>query len=230
MIAGLLALAGCLGLAFCQWLVYAWTPVEITLGPIQKIFYMHMPLALWAMASFFLVFAGSILRLWKRKPAFDWLATAAAELGVLFSGLSLVTGMIWAKRSWGVWWTWDPRLTTALVMWFVYVGYLVARQADLPQARKQAICVVIGIIAFLDVPLVFLSARIFRSIHPAVLLSKGGGLEPEMKFTLGLCLLFLGLLWASLLLIRARQLGQEARIANMKQEILAGATYGDSAW
>ncbi|MBD5641932.1 MAG: cytochrome c biogenesis protein CcsA, partial [Desulfovibrio sp.] len=113
MIAAFLALAGGAGLAFCQWLVYAWTPVEATLGPIQKIFYMHLPLALWAMASFFLVFLGSILWLWQRKPAFDWLAAAAAELGVLFSGLTLVSGMIWAKRSWGVWWTWDPRLTTA---------------------------------------------------------------------------------------------------------------------
>lgn len=230
MITALLALAGGIGLAFCQWLIYAWTPVEAMLGPIQKIFYMHLPLALWAMASFFIVFLASIFWLWKRKPLFDWLSAAAAELGVLFCGLSLITGMIWAKRSWGVWWTWDPRLTTALVMWFIYAGYLVARQMDLPSGRKQHVCAVIGIVAFLDVPLVFLSARIFRSIHPAVFMSKGGGLEPEMKFTLALCLIFLGLLWSALLLARTKQLFQEARAARIKQSILLGADHDNRSW
>lgn len=226
MIASILALAGGIGLAFCQWLVYSWTPVEATLGPVQKIFYMHLPLAIWAMTSFFLIFLFSILYLWKRKAAFDRLCAAAAELGVLFCGLSLASGIIWAKKSWGVWWTWDPRLTTALIMWFIYAGYLVIRQMDMPTGRKQTVCAALGIIAFLDVPLVFLSARIFRSIHPAVFLAREGGLEPEMKLTLALCMLFLGLLWGALLLMRTKQLGVEANLNHLKLEILSGERNG----
>ena len=98
-----------------------------------------------------------------------------------------VASIVWARRSWGVWWTWDPRLTTTLVMWFIYAGYLVLRGLDLPPQRKRMICAVVGVVAFLDVPLVFLSARLWRSIHPAVFASKGGGLEPEMKLTAMAC-------------------------------------------
>lgn len=218
----LFALAAGCGLAFCQWLIYFRAPIEETLGVVQKIFYMHLPLSIWAMASFFIVFCGSLLWLWKRRLFFDRLAAAAAELGVVFCSLSLLTGMIWARKSWGVWWTWDPRLTTALIMWFIYVGYLIIRQMELPSGRRQAVCAMVGIISFLDVPLVFLSARIFRSIHPAVFLSRGGGLEPEMKLILIICLIFWGCLWCALLLTRVRQLELERLLHNLKMKLLSG--------
>ena len=128
------------------------------------------------------------------------------------SGLALVTGMLWARKSWGVWWTWDPRLTTTLIMWFVYAGYLVLRGLDLPPQRKSLVCAVVGVVAFLDVPLVFISARIWRSIHPAVFAAKGGGLEPEMKMTVIACVLSFGLLWAGLVWLRKRQLDLRARL------------------
>ena len=201
-----LALLGGLAFAACQWLIYAYAPVEETLGLPQKIFYVHLPLAWWALMSFFMVFLGSIAYLWRRNPAADRLCAAAAETGVLLSGLALVTGMLWARRSWGVWWTWDPRLTTTLIMWFIYAGYLVLRGLDLPQQRRNVVCAVVGIVAFLDVPLVFLSARIWRSIHPAVFGNKGGGLEPEMRLTVIACVISFGLLWAGLVWIRKRQL------------------------
>ena len=136
----------------------------------------------------------------------------SAEVGVLLSGLALVTGMLWARKSWGVWWTWDPRLTTTLIMWFVYAGYLVLRGLDLPPQRKSLVCAVVGVVAFLDVPLVFISARIWRSIHPAVFAAKGGGLEPEMKMTVIACVLSFGLLWAGLVWLRKRQLDLRARL------------------
>lgn len=211
----ILALAGGTALAACQWLVYYYAPVEATLGIVQKIFYMHMPLALWALISFSLVFVGSIAFLWRRKPAYDRLCAAAAEIGLLFSGLALVSGMIWARRSWGVWWTWDPRLTTTLIMWFIYAAYMILRCLDMGTDRRRTICAVVGIAAFLDVPLVFVSARIFRSIHPAVF-GSGGGLEPEMKLTVLACVLALGLFWAALLLFRTRQLDLEARLDRLK--------------
>lgn len=207
-----LALTGALAFAACQWLIYAYAPVEAQLGLMQKVFYVHLPLAWWALLSFFVVFLASAVVLLRASDAADRLCRAAAEVGVLLTTLTLATGMIWARRSWGVWWTWDPRLTTALIMWFVYVGYLLLRGLDLPPRRKSVICSVVGIVAFLDVPLVFLSARLWRSIHPAVFAAKGGGMEPEMKLTAIACVVSFALFWAGLVWLRKRQLDMEARV------------------
>ena len=207
-----LALTGALAFAACQWHIYAYAPVEAQLGLMQKVFYVHLPLAWWALLSFFVVFLASAVVLLRASDAADRLCRAAAEVGVLLTTLTLATGMIWARRSWGVWWTWDPRLTTALIMWFVYVGYLLLRGLDLPPRRKSVICAVVGIVAFLDVPLVFLSARLWRSIHPAVFAAKGGGMEPEMKLTAIACVVSFALFWAGLVWLRKRQLDMEARV------------------
>ena len=210
-----LALTGALAFAAGQWLIYAYAPVEAQLGLMQKVFYVHLPLAWWALLSFFVVFLASAVVLLRASDAADRLCRAAAEVGVLLTTLTLATGMIWARRSWGVWWTWDPRLTTALIMWFVYAGYLLLRGLDLPPRRKSVICAVVGIVAFLDVPLVFLSARLWRSIHPAVFAAKGGGMEPEMKLTAIACVVSFALFWAGLVWLRKRQLDMEARVRTL---------------
>jgi heme exporter protein C len=214
----LLSAAGGLALAVCQWLIYVYAPLERTMGLAQKIFYLHLPAAWWSMASFFVVFAAGAAYLKTRNRSWDALAAAAAELGVLLATLALLTGSIWARHSWGVWWTWDPRLVTTLVMWFLYAGYLTFRQQDVAPERKAALCAVIGIVAFVDVPLVFLSARLWRSLHPAVFAAKGGGLEPEMRLTALACVLAFGLLWAGLLGLRAVQLRQTARLEQLTFE------------
>jgi heme exporter protein C len=197
-----LALATLAALLVGQWFIWAYAPVEETMGLVQKIFYVHMPLAWWALVSFFVVFCASIRHLMARSAGSDILAGAAAELGVLFSGLALVSGSIWGRAAWNVWWTWDPRLTTTLIMWFVYAGYLVLRGAGLAGERRAMVCAVLGVVAFLDVPLVFYSARIWRSVHPAVLASQGGGMEPEMWHTVLVNLAAFGLLWLTLLVLR----------------------------
>lgn len=207
--------AGAVAVACCQLLIYIYAPVEADLGLMQKVFYLHLPLAWWALISFFTVFVASIAFLIKPSSRLDNLCAAAAEIGVLFAGLALVTGMIWAKQSWGVWWTWDPRLATTLVMWFVYAAYLVLRSMDIPRQRKSTICAVVGIAAFLDVPLVFFSARLFRSIHPAVFASHEGGLEPEMKITAMACVCAMGIFWAGLLLFRKRILDLDQRLEEL---------------
>ncbi|MHC1701990.1 MAG: cytochrome c biogenesis protein [Humidesulfovibrio sp.] len=202
----ILATLAVLALAVGQWFIWAYAPVEETMGLVQKIFYIHMPLAWWALVSFFVVFAASIRHLMTRSAASDILAGAAAELGVLLSGLALVSGSIWGRAAWNVWWTWDPRLTTTLIMWFVYAGYLVLRGSSagggLGGERRAMVCAVLGVVAFLDVPLVFYSARIWRSVHPAVLASQGGGMEPEMWHTVLVNLAAFGLLWLTLLVLR----------------------------
>ncbi len=215
----ILALMGALAMAVSQWFIYVYAPIEAHMGLVQKIFYIHLPLAWWAFMSFFVVFVASIAYLKTRSPKWDALAKASAEVGVLCSALAIVTGSIWARHSWGVWWTWDPRLTTALIMWFVYTGYLVLRGLDMSKARNANIRAVVGIVAFIDVPLVFLSARLWRSIHPAVFASKGGGLDDAMKVTVFVCLASFGLVWAALVFFRKKQLEQEAYVEELFMEL-----------
>jgi heme exporter protein C len=212
---GVCALLAAQALALCQWLIFVYAPVERSMGLVQKIFYFHLPLAWWGLASFLLVFAASIAYLRSRRLWWDHLARAGAEVGLLLAVLALASGSIWARHSWGVWWTWDPRLTTTLVMCFVYAGYLALRGLDLPPQRTNAVCAVVGIAAFLDVPLVFVSARLWRSIHPAVFASEGGGLEPEMRLTAWACVASFGLLWSALTFLRARQLDNAARLDHL---------------
>ena len=217
----LLGLAGGLLMAFCQWLIYVYAPVEQSMGVVQKIFYFHLPVAWWCFASFFLSCISGILWLKTRRRKWDILSAAAVEVGMVCATLALITGSIWARHSWGTWWTWDPRLTTTLIMWFVYAGYLVLRGLDLPPQRRNTVCAVVGVVAFLDVPLVFMSARIWRSIHPAVFGSKGGGLEPEMRITVMACVACFGLLWAALVWLRKRQLDLRDRLDALAQNRLS---------
>lgn len=211
-----LGLLTALLMGISQWMIWVYAPVERTMGLAQKIFYLHLPLAWWAFFCFFLVFLASLLFLIYKKQEHDLLAGAAAEVGVLFSTLVLLTGITWAKASWNTWWTWDPRLTTALVMWFVYCGYLILRSSDLGGDRRRSICAVVGIVAFLDVPLVFVSARMWRSIHPAVFASREGGLPQEMLLTVLVCLLAWAALFLWLVWLRYIQLKAAARIEQIQ--------------
>jgi heme exporter protein C len=211
-LAQILAASAAATLAASQWCIWVYAPVERSMGIVQKIFYFHLPLAWWGFVAFFLVFAASCAYLWQKREKFDIVAQAAAELGVLFTTLVLVTGVLWARASWNTWWTWDPRLSTALVLWFIYAGYLVLREADLGGEKRRTLCAVLGIVGFLDVPLVFLSARFMRSIHPAVFASREGGLPLEMWIAVFVSLAAWGLLFGALLLVRFEQLRNVSRI------------------
>lgn len=206
------AVATVVMLCITQWFVWVYAPVETTLGPVQKLFYFHVALAWWALLSFFVVFAAGIFYLLRRQSSWDHLGGAAAEIGVLFSGLALVTGSVWGRASWGVWWTWDPRLTTTLIMWFVYCAYLILRSSGIGAERRPVVCAVVGIVAFLDVPLVFYSARMWRSIHPAVFGKSGGGMAPEMLTTMLVSIVAFGLLWLCMTTLRTRQLRHGERL------------------
>jgi len=212
--AGIIALAAIPALLVSQWLIWVYAPMELTMGPVQKIFYTHLPLAWWAMLSFFLVFGASGLYLLRDREEYDLLAGAAAELGVLFASLALATGSIWGRAAWNVWWTWDPRLTTTLIMWFIYAAYLVLRSAPMGGERRAMASAVLGIVGFLNVPLVFYSARMWRSIHPAVI-GRDGGMEPEMWHAALANLLAVGLLWLALLLLRYGQLKAARRVEGL---------------
>ncbi|MCM0756741.1 cytochrome c biogenesis protein [Desulfovibrio aminophilus] len=216
----ILALISIPALCLFQYMIWFYAPVEATMGLVQKIFYLHLPLAMWAFVSFLVVFAASAGYLVRPRPALDALAGAAAEIGVVFSALVLITGSIWGRAAWNVWWTWDPRLTTTLVMWFVYAGYLLLRASPLGGERRAQVCAVLGVVAFLDVPLVFLSARLWRSVHPAVFGSQGGGLEPEMRHTVVAGIVAVGLFWLCLVLARYGQARAAARLDALRARSL----------
>lgn len=217
----LIVLAAVVCSVLAQYAIWFYAPVEQTMGLVQKIFYTHLSMACWSFVSFFVVFVASVRFLARRREADSRLAGAAAEVGVLFAGLALVTGMCWARPIWNVWWTWDPRLTTTLVMWFIYVAYLLLRGSDIGGARKDAVLAVLGIVAFVDVPLVFVSARYWRSIHPAVIGAQGGGMEPSMWLAAGASLVAMGLVWLALLCLRVRQLTLGAAVTRLARARLA---------
>ena len=211
----LVAILGGLALAFCQWLIFVYAPEEQVMGLAQKIFYIHLPLAWWGLISFVIACACGILYLTKRDLKYDMYGAAAVEIGMLCCTLTLITGAIWGRHSWGVWWTWDPRLTTALILWFIYAGCMALRSMPMPEARRAALCSVVSIAGFIDVPLVFLSARLWRSIHPSVFASEGGGLTSEMAVTVIACVLCFALVWLALLLLRWGQMRLSARLDAM---------------
>ncbi len=192
---------GAIAIALYMALFYA--PREATMGDAQRIFYFHVPSAWIGFLSFFIVFVASVLFLLKRERKWDALALAAAEIGVVFTTLVLLTGPLWAKAAWGTYWVWDARLTTTLVLWLIYVGYLMLRSSvdDMKRARMAA---VLGIIGFLDVPIIYLSVTWWRTMHPTLLVSDSGGMDSAMRLTLMVALLSFTCLFAWVLPLRVR--------------------------
>lgn len=179
-----------LGLALmiaALYMVFVYVPTEKHTGIVQRIFYFHVPLAWSSFLAFFITFIFSILYLWKRATKLDTIAHASAEVGVVFTTLVLITGPIWAKSVWGVWWTWDARLTTSLVLWLTYVAYLLVRSYVTEPARGARFGAVIGIVGFIDVPIVFLTVNLWRTQHPTTIIFEGG-LTTPMLMTLLVCI------------------------------------------
>ena len=146
-------------------------PRDALQGDVQRIMYLHLPSILTAYLSFFLVFIGSCLYLWKREKRDDNLAHSAAELGVLFTALTIIEGSIWGKPTWGVWWTWDARLTLTAVLLLIYSGYLMLRSLIDDEDRAALSAAILGIIGFLDIPLIHMSVYWWRTLHqpPSIL-------------------------------------------------------------
>ncbi|HYW67121.1 MAG TPA: cytochrome c biogenesis protein [Candidatus Dormibacteraeota bacterium] len=158
-------------------------PEERTMGVLQRIFYFHVSSAWAGMDAFFLCFIANLLYVWKRDQKYDWLGVSAAEVGLVLTTVVLITGPIWAKPAWGIYWTWDARLTSTFVLWLLYVSYLLLRTLIEEAERRALLSALFGIFAFIDVPLVFFSIRWWRTQHPAPVImgSPGSGLDPTMN-------------------------------------------------
>lgn len=158
-------------------------PEERTMGVLQRIFYFHVASAWAGMDAFLLCFIANLLYVCKRGQKYDWLGVASAEVGLVLTTVVLITGPIWAKPAWGIYWTWDARLTSTFVLWLLYVSYLLLRTLIEEPERRALLSALFGIFAFIDVPLVFFSIRWWRTQHPAPVImgGPGSGLDPTMN-------------------------------------------------
>lgn len=181
------------------YLIFMWVPNERVQGPVSKIIYFHISSAWLAFFAFFVVMLCSIIYLKTKDLKWDIVAHASAEIGVLFTTIVLVTGPIWGRASWNVWWTWDSRLTTTLVLWFIYVAYLMIRSSFSEEEKKARFSAVFGIIGFVDVPIVWMSIRWWRTIHPTIVTASGFAMDPRMVQTLMVSLTAFTLLYFYLL-------------------------------
>ena len=167
------------------YLAFFYAPPDALQGDVQRIMYVHVPTAWVAFFAFFAVFLASIVYLWKRLPEADRLAYASAEIGVLFTALTLIDGSIWGKPTWGTWWTWDARLTTTAILFVIYVGYLMLRSFIDEPERRARLSALVGIVGFIDVPIIYMSVLWFRTLHQPPSIQRGGASMPDaMLFTL----------------------------------------------
>lgn len=182
-------------------LIFLYAPTDSVQGQPQRIFYLHLPAAWLAYFSFFLIFVSSIVYLLTHRTGWDRLARASAELGFVFTTLVLLTGSIWGRPIWGTWWTWDARLTTTLILWFIYLAYFALRSYVSDPERKARYAAVLGIIGFVDVPIIHMSVLWWRTLHPQPVVVRSGGpaMPPAMLLTMLVTLLAFFVLYLFLL-------------------------------
>lgn len=202
-------------------LVFIYAPTEKIQGIVQKIFYFHVSSAMTMFFAFFVVFIASIMYLWRHSDWWDAIAYSAAEIGVVFCTLVLLTGPIWARPIWGVWWSWDPTLTLSLVLWLIYVAYLMLRMGTY-DPRRARFAAIVGIVSFVDIPLILWSVEKWRTLHPKpVLIQEGGstGLTAAMWLTFAVCLGAFILLFCYLLRESVSIVQHQQTIAALRHEI-----------
>ncbi|MBI4238388.1 MAG: cytochrome c biogenesis protein CcsA [Deltaproteobacteria bacterium] len=171
-------------LAYANYWGLTQAPADRLMGDVYRILYVHVPAAWMALLCYFTNFIVSIGYLLQRRAAWDHVAEATAEVGVVFTALALTLGSIWGKPTWGVWWTWDPRLTTTALMCILYTGYLVLRQLMDDPERRAKVSAGVGLLVFLNVPIVYLSVKWWRSLHQVQ--SSPSTMDPQMVYGLRL--------------------------------------------
>jgi heme exporter protein C len=202
-------------------LILFMTPVEMTMGHVQKVFYFHVSSAWAGMLSFITAGAAGAGYLMTRKPRWDWLSLSAVEVGLVFGLIAILSGMIWAQPIWNTWWVWEPRLTTTAIMELIYLVYFILRSnLETPETRARLGAVYV-IVSVITVPLTFFSIRLFRTIHPVVIASGGSGsafnMTPRMlrAFLVSLAvftILLIDLIWHRYRLAKIKSENQREQI------------------
>lgn len=186
------------------WMVFFYAPREATMGDVQRIFYFHVASAWVGFFGFFVTFVASIIYLVRGERRWDVVAASSAEVGLAFITMTLLTGMLWARPVWGVYWTWEPRLTISAVQWLLYVAYVMLRSSVTSPEREARFAAVYGIMAFVTVPLSWFAIRWWRTIHPQVVSGEGMAIAPKMVQTLLTSIGVFTLVYATLLRQRIR--------------------------
>jgi heme exporter protein C len=190
-------------------------PIEPVMGFVQKIFYFHVPCATMLFLSTFACAAGSIAYLFKGSERGDWLAAAAGELGVLFGACVLVSGPLWGRKAWGVYWQWDARLTSSLLLFLILIGYMLARRYGGPAGKKLSAA--LALFAAVDVPLVYKSVDFWRTVHPKTTVVPT--LDPKMRPAFWSSFLLMTIVWSILLALRYRLEAARAEASTLALEI-----------
>lgn len=204
------------------YMIFCVAPTEATMGDVQRIFYFHVPCWWVTYGGFFTVAIAGGVYLWTGSRPADRLALASAEVGVLFCTLGLITGPLWARPIWGVWWTWDPRLTMSVILWAIYIAYLMLRTFGGEGDQVARYAAVLGIVGILDIPVIHYAVRLLEGIHPAVLTTKEGGsglTDSSMRATLyvsSVAMLLVGG-WLVALRVRTERLADE--VARLRREV-----------
>jgi heme exporter protein C len=201
--------------------IFLYAPTETTMGSVQRIFYFHVSSDWISFLAIFFVFLYSIRFLAIRDRDLDIKAAAAAEVGVVFCTMGLATGMLWAKPVWGIWWTWDARLTSFFVLWLIYLGYLMLRRlVEVPEQRAR-LSAVFGVLGAVDVPIVYMSNRWWRTQHPQPVIAggEGSGLDPEMRIALLITFLAFTLLYFYLWRVRCDLERTQETVETLQREV-----------
>jgi heme exporter protein C len=192
-----------------------YAPVDAVMGPVQKIFYIHLPSALACFLLTGLMFIASVGYLFRSSARLDRMAGAVAAPAWIFCSLTLITGTIWARQAWSVWWAWDPRLTSFLLLWCILSVYIVLRKS-LPAGPAQArLAAAFGILGFVDLPIVFFSVRWWNTLHPTVITAAGVHMDRPMFYTLMIATAAMLLLAGLMVMLRYRLLSLEHRLTMM---------------
>ena len=198
----LLVVSSALAMAVALGLVFLVAPREATMGDVQRVFYLHVPCAWVGYLALLVSFLASVLFLSRRDHRWDGLAYASTEIGLLFITQAVISGSIWAKATWGIWWAWEPRLTTSAVLWTIYASSLVLRRALDDRERRARIAAVYSVLGFVAVPINFMAIRWWRTVHPLVFDRQGAHLSPLMLAVLIYSVFSFTLLYVTLLVVR----------------------------
>ena len=206
-----LAVTGAVLVVAALYLIFVWVPMESTMGVVQRIFYFHVPSAATSWVAFLIGGMAAIRYLMSRDGRLDDLSVSCNEVGLVFCIVNLVTGMFWAKPVWGIWWAWDARGQSALLLAVIYVGYLILRQSVTEPSQRAVVCAVVSICGMVDIPIIYMANRWWRTQHPAPVIFGGGGLDVRMGIVLAFTTLaLLTVLWY---LVRQRR-----KLAVMQRE------------
>ncbi|HZS77651.1 MAG TPA: cytochrome c biogenesis protein CcsA [Ktedonobacteraceae bacterium] len=214
LVLGILSL---IGMLVSIWMIFLYAPEDSVQGEPQRIFYFHVPSAWLGMLGLVITAAAGIGYLIKKDERWDFAARASAELGAVFITLALISGSIWGKTTWGTWWTWDARLTTTLILWFIYIAYLMLRSymgRTHASARAGAVLAILGVI---DVPIIYESVNWWRTLHPTLQVGVQDALPPSVVLTLMISLTSFTLLFSFLMI----QIYQLQRMQTLAQRLRA---------